>query len=83
MRLRSIRAVRRRWDKPALPFGGGGSGARVRHRRLLSRQQPRRYHFRIYASPRPNVSLDDIEKAINEQIATLLADGVTEDELAR
>ncbi|MEZ5838673.1 MAG: pitrilysin family protein [Geminicoccaceae bacterium] len=39
--------------------------------------------FRIYASPRPNVSLDDIEKAINEQIATLLADGVTEDELAR
>ena len=39
--------------------------------------------FRIYASPRPGISVDDLERAIDEEIAVLLESGVTEDELAR
>ena len=39
--------------------------------------------FRIYASPRPGISLNDLESAVNEEIALLLENGVSEDELAR
>lgn len=39
--------------------------------------------FRIHASPRPGVSLDELEAAIDEEIAKLLEEGVAEDELAR
>ena len=39
--------------------------------------------FRIYASPRPGVSLEELEEAIDAEIEKLLTDGITEEELAR
>jgi zinc protease len=39
--------------------------------------------FGLYASPAPGVDLAAVEAAVDDQIATLLADGVTEDEVAR
>jgi zinc protease len=39
--------------------------------------------FGFWFSPRPGVALSDVEVAIEEQIAKLLGDGVTEDELKR
>lgn len=39
--------------------------------------------FGFWFSPRPGVAMDDVEAAIDSQIETLLADGVSEDELAR
>jgi zinc protease len=39
--------------------------------------------FGFWFSPRPGVAMDDVEAAIDTQIETLLADGVSEDELAR
>ncbi|MEZ5824595.1 MAG: pitrilysin family protein [Geminicoccaceae bacterium] len=39
--------------------------------------------FRIYASPRPGVALEDLEKAVDEEIERLLADGIDEAEVAR
>ena len=39
--------------------------------------------FRIYASPRPNVSLDELEAAVDGEIATLLENGVEEAEVER
>ena len=38
--------------------------------------------FIVYASPRDGVDLADLEAAVEEEIARLLRDGVTEDELA-
>jgi zinc protease len=42
-----------------------------------------RTSFRIYASPRPGVDLDRLEAALDAEIARLLRDGVTEEEVAR
>ena len=39
--------------------------------------------FRIYASPRPGVSLDDLEMAVDGEIERLLTDGVSGEEVAR
>lgn len=39
--------------------------------------------FGFWFSPRPGVAMADVEAAIDAQIEILLADGVTEDELAR
>ena len=39
--------------------------------------------FGFYASPRDGNSLQDVEKATDEAIARLLADGVTEEEVAK
>ena len=39
--------------------------------------------FGVYASPRPGTAIAQIEDAINEEIATLLKDGVTEAEVER
>ncbi len=39
--------------------------------------------FRVYASPRPGIEMDVLERAVNEQIARMLADGVDGPELAR
>ncbi|MCB2054286.1 MAG: insulinase family protein [Geminicoccaceae bacterium] len=39
--------------------------------------------FRIYASPRPGVTLDALEAALDEQVALLVAEGVSEEELQR
>jgi zinc protease len=39
--------------------------------------------FRIYASPRPGVPLAEVERALDEEIAKLLAEGVSEEEVAR
>ena len=39
--------------------------------------------FGFWFTPRPGVEMDDVEAAIDAQIEILLADGVTEDELAR
>ncbi len=39
--------------------------------------------FGFYASPRPGVPMDRIEAAIDGEIAKVIADGVTEDELER
>jgi zinc protease len=39
--------------------------------------------FRVYASPRPDVPMAEIEGAVAEEIAKVLAEGVTEQELVR
>ena len=39
--------------------------------------------FRFYASPRPGVELDELETALDAEIAALLEGGVASDELAR
>ncbi len=39
--------------------------------------------FALAATPRPGVSLDQIEKAVDEEINRLLKDGVTEEEVAK
>jgi zinc protease len=39
--------------------------------------------FGIYGSPHPGVSLPDLEKVIDAVIASVIADGVSEEELAR
>ena len=39
--------------------------------------------FGVYAMPRPGVSLDQVEAAIDAEIARLLKDGITDAELAR
>jgi zinc protease len=39
--------------------------------------------FALYASPRPGISMDQIELAMTAAIDDLLRDGVTEDEVAR
>ncbi len=39
--------------------------------------------FGVYASPRPGVSLGDLEAALDEELAKILADGVTAEEVAR
>jgi zinc protease len=39
--------------------------------------------FRIYASPRPGVSLDQIEAAVDAEIARLVAEPITAEEVAR
>jgi len=39
--------------------------------------------FRIYASPRPGVELDELETAVDGEIEKLLSEGITEEELAR
>jgi zinc protease len=39
--------------------------------------------FRVYASPRPDVPMAEIEGAVAEEIARVLAEGVTEPELVR
>lgn len=39
--------------------------------------------FRVYASPRPGVKLAEVEHALDEEIARLLSEGVSEDEVAR
>lgn len=39
--------------------------------------------FRVYASPRPGIEMDVLERAVNEQIVRLLAEGVDGPELAR
>jgi len=39
--------------------------------------------FRLFAVPRPEVDLAELEGAIDAEIARVLADGVTEEELAR
>ncbi|MCW8835364.1 MAG: insulinase family protein [Rhodospirillales bacterium] len=39
--------------------------------------------FGFYASPRPGVEMETIEKAVESEIASLLADGVTGNEVAR
>ena len=39
--------------------------------------------FRVYASPRPGADMADLEDAVGREVAKLLADGVTEAELAR
>lgn len=39
--------------------------------------------FRVYAVPRPGVDLTDLEAAVDTEIARVLAEGVSEDELAR
>ncbi|MAL41030.1 pitrilysin family protein [Thalassospira sp.] len=39
--------------------------------------------FGVYAVPRDDVELADLEKAVDDQIADVIANGVTEDELAR
>ena len=83
-----------RWSVLAEILGGGGTsrlyrarggraGAGGRCRCLLSRQQPRCASFRVYASPRPGVDMAELEAAVGREIDRILADGVTEDELAR
>jgi zinc protease len=37
----------------------------------------------ITATPRPGVKVEDLEKALDEEIATLVKDGVTPEELAK
>lgn len=37
----------------------------------------------FYARPRPGVSMEDVEKAVETEISKLLADGVTEDEVSK
>ncbi len=39
--------------------------------------------FRVYASPRPGADMAELERAVGREIDRILADGVTEDELAR
>lgn len=39
--------------------------------------------FRVHASPRPGVELERLEVAVDAEIATLLKDGVTEEEVTR
>ncbi len=39
--------------------------------------------FYVYALPRPGVKVEDIEKAIDEEIAAVLKDGVTPQELSK
>ena len=39
--------------------------------------------FRIYATPRPGVTLEEVEAALDEEIAKLLAGQITEEEVAR
>jgi zinc protease len=39
--------------------------------------------FRLYASPRPEVTLDDLEAAVDAEIARLETDPITADEVAR
>ncbi len=39
--------------------------------------------FRLYASPRPDIEMDAIEAALDQEIERLLADGITQDELDR
>ena len=39
--------------------------------------------FGFWFTPRPGVALEDVEAALDEKIATLLQDGVTEDEVER
>ena len=39
--------------------------------------------FRIYSSPRPGVELDELEAALDAEIAALLENGIAGDELAR
>lgn len=39
--------------------------------------------FRLYASPRPGVAMADLEGAVMGEIAKVLAEGITADELAR
>jgi zinc protease len=39
--------------------------------------------FGFYASPRPGVAVEDLERAIDAEIGKVLTDGVDEDELAR
>jgi len=39
--------------------------------------------FAIYASPQPGVAMDKLEASVDAEIAKLLADGVTESEVAR
>ena len=39
--------------------------------------------FRVYASPRPDVPMAEIEGAVAEEISRVLAEGVTEQELVR
>jgi zinc protease len=39
--------------------------------------------FGVWASPRPGVSLEDLEKAVDAVIAEIAANGVADDELAR
>ncbi len=39
--------------------------------------------FAIYASPQPDVTMDKLEASVDAEIAKLLADGVTESEVAR
>ncbi|MEO1019509.1 MAG: insulinase family protein, partial [Pseudomonadota bacterium] len=39
--------------------------------------------FRLYASPRPDVDLNDLETALDKEIDRLLEDGITDDELER
>jgi zinc protease len=39
--------------------------------------------FRIYASPRPGISLDELETAVELELQRLMAEPITEDEVAR
>ncbi|WGF87113.1 M16 family metallopeptidase [Marinivivus vitaminiproducens] len=39
--------------------------------------------FRVYATPRPGVDLEAVEAAVDAEIRKVLAEGVTEDEVAR
>ena len=73
---------------------GGGAGSRL-YRKLVgdglavaagvsydpTRRGPA--EFTLYASPRPPADLVRIEEAVEAEVARLLADGVTEDEVAR
>ncbi|SFI34985.1 M16 family metallopeptidase [Aerobium aerolatum] len=39
--------------------------------------------FAIYGSPRGDATIEDVEKAIDAEVAKILKDGITEDELAK
>ena len=39
--------------------------------------------FTVFASPRPGIDVDDLQKAVEEQLKRLLKDGIGDDEVAR
>jgi zinc protease len=74
---------------------GGGATSRLNRRLVVERQialsagafynPGSRYltNFGFYASPKPGVSVEDLEKAVEEEIGKLLEEGVTLEEAQR